>query len=396
MTFSEMDGAIRNLNYRSGASSPHFRFEVRFLQRFGTKTERISSEFPYNRILMRVLGPITDPVYVSRRLSSLDSFFVQFIRDERDLPFIYLGLKIMSVMIPLDILLFLPQVCGNWWSLVAVVHLAVFVLGFLGPFTLMLHLTSHRRFFKEEYAFMNSFIPWVLCPFMGQTPQSYYSHHVGMHHAENNLKGDGSSTMAYKRDEILHFLHYFFNFLLLGEFELTKYLLRKEKKIIRHNLLLGEIAALFYFSALSYINARATLHAFVLPYLIIRFGMMAGNWAQHAFIDKTSPENNYRNSITCVNATYNHLCFNDGYHIGHHLRPTMHWTEMPSEFLANQQKYIDNRAIVFEEIDFFIVWFILMVKRYDWLAYYFVNLGGVYKSDDEVIAMLKKRLQKSY
>jgi len=74
--------------------------------------------------------------------------------------------------------------------------------------------------------------------------------------------------------------------------------------------------------------------------------MMAGNWAQHAFIDAASPDNNYRNSITCINAYYNRVCFNDGYHIAHHLKPTQHWTEMPAELLANRAKYVENDGMM--------------------------------------------------
>ena len=88
------------------------------------------------------------------------------------------------------------------------------------------------------------------------------------------------------------------------------------------------------------------------------------------------------------------MCWNDGYHIGHHLRPHMHWTDMPGELLKNKDKYAANDAIVFENIDFTGVWFLLMRKRYDKLASHFVNLGNRYKSDEEVIKMLRSRTQK--
>jgi hypothetical protein len=118
--------------------------------------------------------------------------------------------------------------------------------------------------------------------------------------------------------------------------------------------------------------------------------MMAGNWGQHAFVDQAAPENSYRNSITCINTGYNRRCFNDGYHIGHHVKATRHWTEMPQDFLANVETYAKEGAIVFEGIDFFGVWVCLMLKRYDWLARRYVSLDGVKRSEDEVVALLKK------
>ena len=109
-------------------------------------------------------------------------------------------------------------------------------------------------------------------------------------------------------------------------------------------------------AGLAFVNWRATLVVFVVPFVVTRFAMMAGNWGQHAFIDAASPENCYRNSITCINSGYNRRCFNDGYHIGHHIKQTRHWTEMPEDFLDNVAKYDAERAIVFDRLDFFGVW----------------------------------------
>jgi fatty acid desaturase len=175
---------------------------------------------------------------------------------------------------------------------------------------------------------------------------------------------------------------------------LNHYLLTNNKVTISTHLMRGEYFSYAFLSVLSFVNFRATLFVFLLPYVIIRFAMMSGNWAQHAFIAPECPENSYTNSITCVNAIYNRLCFNDGYHIGHHLKPAMHYTEYPEEFMRNQDKYIEQGAIVFEEVDFFIIWFFLMCKRYDWLAHYYVNMGNKYKNDEEVIAFLKSRTKK--
>jgi len=131
----------------------------------------------------------------------------------------------------------------------------------------------------------------------------------------------------------------------------------------------------------------------VLPFVITRFAMMAGNWAQHAFIDAAAPGNCYRNSITCINSSYNRRCFNDGYHIGHHLKSTRHWTEMPVEFAGNVETYAAERAIVFEGLDFFGVWLLLMLRRYDSLARRMVALGDASPSLEERIALLRSRTQ---
>jgi fatty acid desaturase len=118
---------------------------------------------------------------------------------------------------------------------------------------------------------------------------------------------------------------------------------------------------------------------------------MLGNWAQHSFVDAHEPGNAYKNSITCINTGYNKKCWNDGYHISHHIRPAMHWTEHPSFFLKTINEYSKNDAIVFDGIHFLHVFAYLMLKRYDLLAKHFVNLDNRYSSDKEVIEFLRSR-----
>ena len=139
------------------------------------------------------------------------------------------------------------------------------------------------------------------------------------------------------------------------------------------------------------VGAVATLVVFLVPLVVVRFAMMAGNWAQHAFIDEKAPANSYRNSITCINSAYNKRCFNDGYHIGHHLKQTRHWTDMPDEFKCNVAVYREQGALVFSGIDFFGVWLLLMLKRYDELARRTVHLGPEPRSNDELVALMRSR-----
>lgn len=333
---------------------------------------------------------ITDPVFVERNdYNIFERLFLKLIRDERDLPFIKLSLRISLLLIPAAVLLFFYF---TWWIAVPVLLLNT-AIG-LGPFILMLHNTSHRKLFKQEFDWMNNIIPWVLGPFYGETPETYFGHHVMMHHSENNLIDDLSCTMNYQRDSFTDFLKYFSLFFFLVFIDLSYYFKRKNRWKFIRKIAFGEIGFFTMCAVLWQFNWQATLMVFMIPFFISRFGMMAGNWAQHAFIDADSPDNNYRNSITCINCAYNKTCFNDGYHIGHHLRPNMHWTDMPGEFQKNIEKYEQNNAIIFEGIDFFIIWFLLVTKNYNYLASKYVDLGGRFQSPDEVIAFLKMRVAK--
>lgn len=266
----------------------------------------------------------------------------------------------------------------------------------MGPFTLMLHNISHRPFLKGEYRQVQSvLINWILGPLFGHTPNSYFAHHIGMHHLEGNLEGDLSSTMSYERDGVLEFLRYFGKFLLSSALELAHYHWSRRRKKMFWSLVLGEVAYFAVAVFFTWQHWQSAVVVFWVPLLILRFGMMAGNWAQHAFVDINQPDNIYRNSITVINAKYNQNCFNDGYHIGHHLKSDRHWTEMPADFLANRAVYADQDAVVFRRIDYFVIWLFLMLRRFDWLAHFFVDLREQKRTKEEVVTFLRTRVQKA-
>jgi hypothetical protein len=331
---------------------------------------------------------LRDPTYLPRaKPTLLERVAATFIHDPRDAPFLQLMAVATVTVVPSGAILFVPG-AFHWW--IAAMHLAL-VIYFMGPFVLMLHCTSHRRLFKRPWAWMNNYIPWVLGPFFGESPETYFAHHVGMHHPENNLEEDLSSTMQYQRDSALDFARYFLRFLFLVLGELTRYLGRKGRRGLMIRCLAGELMFYAAVAGLTYLNWRATLVVLIVPFVVTRFAMMAGNWAQHAFIDAAAPGNCYRNSITCINSSYNRRCFNDGYHIGHHIKQTRHWTEMPEDFRQNLSTYEAERAIVFEGLDFFLVWAALMVRGYDWLARRYVHLGDERPSREEIVSLLRTR-----
>jgi fatty acid desaturase len=332
---------------------------------------------------------LSDPTYQAPQTPSLfERVAARFICDGRDAPFLRLMAVQTLTVLPTGIVLFVPG-AFRWWLAAAHFGLVVY---FLGPFVLMLHNTSHRRLFRHRWGWMNLYIPWVLGPFFGESPETYFAHHVGMHHAENNLDADLSSTMRYQRDSALHFARYFLRFFFLGLCEIVVYFARKRRRSLLIRFLVGELLFLSGLAALFvFVDWRPTLVVFVVPFVVARFAMMAGNWGQHAFVDEKCPENNYRNSITCINSSYNRRCFNDGYHIGHHIKATRHWTEMPEDFQRNLPKYAAEGALIFSGVDFFQVWFALMLRRYDWLGRWAVRLGENPPSREDLVRTMRMR-----
>ena len=331
---------------------------------------------------------LTDPTYTPRAHDRLwERAALRFILDPRDLPFVRVIFSVWLVLgTSCGILLFGPF---RWWH--AALHLLAIYAVFFPSAVLMLHNTSHRALFKPVHKWMNLLIPWTVTPLLGVTPETYFAHHVGMHHVEDNLPNDLSSTMRYQRDSALDFARYYLSFMTVGLYQLARYFYRKRRFKMMRSLLAGEAAWFAAATAATLYNPKGALFALWLPLVATRFFMMGGNWAQHAFIDRARPDDNYVSAATCVNSVFNHRAFNDGYHIGHHLKATMHWTEMPVEFAQNTARYTEEGSIIFRGLDWGVIWFLLMIKAYRTLAKRVVVLEGT-RSTEEIIALLKARV----
>jgi len=167
-----------------------------------------------------------------------------------------------------------------------------------------------------------------------------------MHHVTGNGPDDLSSTLAYERDNFPHWLHYFFRFFFLAFFELGVFFVKRKQYAFALRAWIGEaswVIATIYFFKYNWVAATCLM---ILPFLVARFGMMSGNWAQHAFIDPADPMDDYKSAITCINTIYNRRCFNDGYHISHHLNPRRHWMDHPQHLLTNERTFFTQKAIV--------------------------------------------------
>jgi fatty acid desaturase len=270
--------------------------------------------------------PTTDPRGAHDGPAFLRALALPLLRDPRDLIFVRMMLLVSVVVLPLAGGIFLLPPWAV--ALVAVPYLGFVFLSFGGRYGLMLHANRHRPIFKREYRWLSHYVPFVLGPFLGHTPTSFAAHHMWMHHAENNMLGDGSCTLPYRRDHFPHFLHYWFRFFAFGHMHLIRYLVLRGRHKTALRFVLGELLWFSLVGVALWVNWAAALLVFVVPMLMMRWLMMAGNWAQHAFVDLRQADSGWGNSTCLTNTRYNHKCYNDGYHIVHHLKPSLHWSEM--------------------------------------------------------------------
>jgi hypothetical protein len=317
-------------------------------------------------------------------------FMRSWLNDERDVYVVWLMLQCLLVA-AVGVALFFVHRVSVWY--LAPFYFALLFGAVLDRFTLMLHFTSHRPLFNKRHRALNHVIPWVIGPFFGQTPNSYFAHHMGMHHREENLPDDLSSTMRFRRNRIDHWLRYYLRFMVFGLPELCLYFLKSKRYKLFGRVVVGE-GSYWGLTLLGlWFVPVPTLVVFTIPLILIRTLMMMGNWTQHAFVCQERPEDPYRASITSINTRYNRRCFNDGYHILHHVNPRCHWTEHPVEFEKALPEYAARDAIVFDGVDYFQIWLCLMFGRWGTLADRFVRLEGApERNREQVIALLKSRV----
>lgn len=336
---------------------------------------------------------ITDPVFNKATFKKRggDDFLMQFIKDEADLPFIRLIALIQITVIPAAILLFTPLLQGWVWWAVAIPYFYWSQFKLKGSFGLLLHCFCHRKIFKPAYRWMYNYVLRFMSPFFGHLGESYQSHHMGMHHLEDNMPDDSSSTMGYQRDSVKHFLIYWLRFMFLGWKETFDYLFRRKLKRFYVPLSWSEGLFIVVCILLCFLNFKAAMLVFVVPFLFARLVMMLGNWTQHAFVDPKEPDNQLASTFICINTDYNHKCWNDGYHALHHLRQGAHYTEYPVLFKQMLPQFSKNRTLIFNEIHYLHLFIWLMTKRYDKMAGCLVNLNGMFESEREAIDLLKSR-----
>ncbi len=259
---------------------------------------------------------------------------------------------------------------------------------------LMVHAIEHRATFTRRGSWLQAWICRGHPIFYGISPYAYRPHHVLMHHAEENRVSDLSSTLHYRRDSPRAFCRYCLHFVVMGNVDLARYLHARGRSRELRDFIIREMAHFALMGAGLYLAPAGATMLMLLPYMLTRFFLMAGNWAQQAFIDPSALDDGVRNSTILLIASHNHRCFNDGYHALHHRRPGLHWAEMSASFQSEWRSYAQRGVIVFSGIpNNQVVWWRLMRQDYGYLADRMLDLGVLPVEREKRIEFLRQRVR---
>jgi fatty acid desaturase len=294
----------------------------------------------------------------------------EILRDSRDTPALRIMVSLTLTVVPIFVL---QLVSGKPRILfVTAFYLSLCGLKFRRSVRMFSakHMEAHRPqgYFCEKYdKFFGRYVEFFLGYFYGDLPELGRTVHVRLHHKENGGPDDNASTNAYDRTRPLHFFWYLSDniWTALGFAPYAYFKARGDEKN-RSRMFWGITRYFIYSGAVFLYDWRIGIVYVLVPLLSMNFIMAITSWVQHAFCDPEHPDDYF----ACTVTIFDEVNFmNEGYHLCHHHRSSLHWTELPAHQEGLRDKMKESGSLVFRDLDFMELFIELtLLRRMDVLA----------------------------
>lgn len=288
--------------------------------------------------------------------------------DERDEPILAAVLSLTLCVLPIFVAqLLLYEINGY---LVIAYYTIVFgpkIRGFVRSFSAW-HQEVHRPggILKGRSPFERVF-GFTWCAFLLGLPMGLIQSgvaHVQQHHRENGNYEDAFSSAQYNHASLWDFYRHLLRDVFHQVFLTTPYAYFRRRGRnelatvqIKGNLLYFAVVAPVFF----YSWQIAALYVLV-PWFATAFILGLVNWTQHPFYGGRDDSLNYMtNTLTVLETPVNFL--NEGYHLSHHQRSGIHWTENPAFFASMRDKMKKAGSMVFRDLGVTEIFLLLTVCR---------------------------------
>jgi len=217
----------------------------------------------------------------------------------------------------------------------------LFVLILLRYVNLVEHNLAHNRIFYQSY--LNELLGWMCYQSNGVPLEFYEIQHVKNHHKFNQLfnetEKDWSSLYGFRGtkypDIPISKAYYVLSFPILAICHSLLEIVRNPGSKMFRRFIRSTIIIVISSTILILVNPTAFLFFFIIPWGIVGFALGDNSYGHHINCKMT---NEFDSSNADLNFFNRLLGFNIGYHVSHHIKPSLHWSRLPEHHAEIMEK----------------------------------------------------------